>query len=335
MNNLEFEAINNLWLLILLPIITLWYYIYKEKQKTHVSYNIEHEEIEKQKKDIKILSRHILIFLRLFAVFCLIIALARPVSVSEWKDFKNEGIDIILALDISTSMLAEDLKPTRLEASKKVAEEFIKSRPNDRIGLVVFGGESFTQCPITTDHKILLNLIKDIKCGMVEDGTAIGMGISNGISRLKDSKSKSKIIILITDGKENKGEITNITAAEIAKEFGIKIYTIAVGTKGISKARIPVTLNGEKYFETVQIKGEFDEETLQDIATITKGKFYRATNNTTLKNMFLEIDKLEKSLIEVKEYYKKKKMYLPFAIIALIFLNIEFILKNSIYKSLN
>ncbi|MAZ00983.1 MAG: aerotolerance regulator BatA [Flavobacteriales bacterium] len=335
MNNLEFEAINNLWLLILIPVITTWYYVYKDKRKTHISYNIESKELAKQKKDIKILSRHILILLRLISICCLIIALTKPVSISEWKDFKNEGIDIILAIDISTSMLAEDLNPTRLEASKKVAEEFIKSRPNDRIGLVVFGGESFTQCPITTDHKILLNLIKEVKCGMVEDGTAIGMGMSNGISRLKDSKSKSKIIILITDGKENKGEITNITAAEIAKEFGIKIYTIAVGTKGISKAQIPVTVNGKQYFETVQIKGEFDEEILQDIATITNGKFYRATNNTTLKKMFLEIDKLEKSLIEVKEYHKKKKMYLPFVLISLILLIIEFILKNSIYKSLN
>lgn len=336
MNNLEFEIINNLWFLIVIPILILWYYQYNTKQKTYIQYNINSIANIKNKIDIKILFRHILITLRLIAISCIIIAFSKPVSISEWTNIENEGIDIILAIDISTSMLAEDLNPNRIEASKKVASDFIKSRPNDRIGLVVFSGESFTQCPLTTDHKILLNLIKDVKCGMIEDGTAIGMGISNGISRLMNAEAKSKIVILITDGKNTKGEITPMTAAEIAKKFNIRIYTIAVGTKGLAtypfKYEMP---NGEIKIIKEKIKVEIDEESLQDIAAVTNGKFYRATNNETLKKIYLEIDKLEKSLIEVKEYYKKKNMYLPFACIALILLSMEFILKNSIYKSLN
>ena len=233
-------------------------------------------------------------------------------------------------MDISGSMLAEDLKPNRLEASKDVAVDFISKRVNDRIGLVIFSGESFTQCPLTTDHNVLINLFKDVKSGMVEDGTAIGMGLATAVNRLKDSDAISKIIILLTDGVNNKGVVAPFTAAEIAKQFGIRVYTIGVGTEGY--APYPFQTPFGVQYQDVEV--QIDEKTLQNIATVTDGKYFRATNNSKLKEIYKDIDKLEKSKIEVTEFHKRSEEFSNFAIPAFIILLFGFILEKTYLKQI-
>ena len=237
---------------------------------------------------------------------------------------------IMLAMDVSTSMLAEDLKPNRLEAAKDVAAEFINGRPNDNIGITLFAGESFTQCPLTVDHAVLLNLLKDMKCGLIEDGTAIGMGIANAVTRLKDSKAKSKVIILLTDGVNNKGDISPLTAAEIAKNFGIRVYTIGVGTNGM--APYPYPVGGTVQYVNMPV--EIDEKTLTQIAGTTEGNYFRATSNSKLKEVYEEIDKLEKTKLNVKEYSKRQEEYRWFALAAFLCVLLEVLLRNSILKKI-
>lgn len=274
--------------------------------------------------------QHIIFGFRVLTVALLIIALARPQSVDKWEDISTEGIDIVMSLDISSSMLARDFKPDRLEASKELATEFISGRSDDRMGLVVFSGESFTQCPLTTDHAVVINMMRDIQTGMIEDGTAIGMGLATAINRLKDSKAKSKVIILMTDGVNNMGEIAPVTAAEIAQSFNIRVYTIGVGSRGM--APYPVqTPYGRQYRN---MKVEIDEEVLKDIAEITNGKYFRATDNNQLKQIYQEIDKLEKSKIDVKEFRKKSEEYLLFVIIAGVLLFIEVLVRNTLLRGL-
>jgi len=274
--------------------------------------------------------QHIIFGFKILAVGLLILALARPQSVDKWEDISTEGIDIVMSLDISSSMLARDFKPDRLEASKELATEFISGRSDDRMGLVVFSGESFTQCPLTTDHAVVINMMRDIRTGMIKDGTAIGMGLATAINRLKDSKAKSKVIILMTDGVNNMGEIAPVTAAEIAQSFNIRVYTIGVGSRGM--APYPVqTQYGRQYR---QMKVEIDEEVLKDIAETTNGKYFRATDNDQLKQIYQEIDKLEKSKIDVKEFRKKSEEYLLFVIIAGVLLFIEVLVRNTLLRGL-
>ncbi|KAA3648933.1 MAG: VWA domain-containing protein [Bacteroidetes bacterium] len=276
--------------------------------------------------------RHSPFALSMLAFSFIIIALARPQSSLSWQDVTTEGIDIVLSMDISGSMLAEDLKPNRLEASKAVALDFIKGRPSDRIGLVTFSGESFTQSPLTTDHAVLKNLFKDVKNGMIEDGTAIGMGLATSVNRLRDSDAKSKVVILLTDGSNNSGSIPPITAAEIAREFGVRVYTIGVGTNG--KAPFPYqNAFGQTSYQSVEVK--IDEKTMQEIADLTGGKYFRATNNRSLAAIYKEIDELEKSKIEVTEYRKKKEEFFPFALIAACLLLLDFGLKNTVLRTIN
>ena len=232
-------------------------------------------------------------------------------------------------------MLAEDLKPNRLEAAKQVASEFINGRPNDNIGLTIFAGEAFTQCPLTVDHAVLLNLFHSIKGdiaqrGLIEDGTAIGMGLANAISRLKDSKAKSKVIILLTDGSNNRGDISPLTAAEIAKQFGIRVYTIGVGTNGTAPYPMP-TYAGIQY---VNVPVEIDEQTLIQIAGTTNGNYFRATSNSKLEEVYKEIDKLEKTKLNVKEFSKREEAYLPFALVAFLCVLLELILRNTVLKKI-
>ncbi|MCK4630668.1 MAG: VWA domain-containing protein [Bacteroidales bacterium] len=274
--------------------------------------------------------QHIIFGFRVLAVALLIIALARPQSVDKWEDISTEGIDIVMSLDISSSMLARDFKPDRLEASKELATEFISGRSDDRMGLVVFSGESFTQCPLTTDHAVVINMMRDIQTGMIEDGTAIGMGLATAINRLKDSKAKSKVIILMTDGVNNMGEIAPVTAAEIAQSFNIRVYTIGVGSRGM--APYPVQTPYGRQYRNMEV--EIDEEVLKDIAEITNGKYFRATDNDQLKQIYQEIDKLEKSKIDVKEFRKKSEEYLLFIIIAGVLLFIEVLVRNTLLKGL-
>jgi Ca-activated chloride channel family protein len=255
---------------------------------------------------------HAPFILRILALALLIMVLARPQTTNSWQNSEIEGIDIMLAIDVSTSMLAEDLKPNRLEAAKQVAAEFINGRPNDNIGITLFAGESFTQCPLTVDHSVLLNLIKDVNCGLIEDGTAVGMGIANAVSRLKDSKAKSKVVIMLTDGTNNRGEISPLTAAEIAKSFGIRVYTIGVGTNGM--APYPYQVAGTVQY--VNLPVEIDEKTLSEIASTTQGNYFRATSNSKLEEVYQEIDKLEKTKLNVRQFSKRDEKYEWFALAA-------------------
>ena len=264
------------------------------------------------------------------AVAVLVVILARPQSTNSWQNSSTEGIDIVLAMDISTSMMAQDLKPNRLEASKDVASAFINGRPNDNIGLVVFAAESFTQCPLTTDHTVLLNLFKDVQPGIIQDGTAIGLGLANAVSRIKDSQAKSKVIILLTDGVNNQGEIAPVTAAEIAKTFGVRVYTIGVGTQG--KAPYPFqTAFGVQYMD---VDVEIDEPILKQIAATTGGQYFRATDNASLKEIYSEIDKMEKTKISVQEYSKKQEEYKNWAILLFSLLLVEILLRNTLLRNI-
>lgn len=315
------------FLLILIPII-IWY-IFKQR-KSNASLQVSSlQAFEKSKASWKVRLRHLPFLLRLIVYALLIIALARPQSTNHWQKTSTEGIDIMLVMDISTSMLAMDLTPNRLEAAKTVAALFVNSRPNDNIGLVVFAGESFTQCPLTTDHTVLLSLLRQVQCGMVEDGTAIGLGLATAVSRLKESQAKSKVIILLTDGSNNRGDIAPVTAAEIAESFGIRVYTIGAGTIGY--ARVPVRMAyGMDY---INVPVEIDEGTLNKIAAITGGQYFRATNTDKLKDVYAEIDEMEKTKISTQEFSKKYEEYFLFVLIAFILLCFEFILRKTLFKT--
>lgn len=315
-----------LLLLLILP-IAAWYIL--RRSKHHATLQVSNSYgMEKAGKTWKTRLQHLPFILRMVVLVFIVVVLARPQSTNSWQNVTTEGIDIMLTLDISSSMLAEDLKPNRMEAAKSVASSFIAGRPNDNIGLVVFAAESFTQCPLTTDHTVLLNLFGSIKSGLVEDGTAIGLGLANAISRIKDSQAKSKVIILLTDGTNNRGDIDPITAAEIAKTFGVRVYTIGVGTKG--KAPYPFQTAYGVQYQNVDVV--IDEEPLRQIAAITGGDYYRATSNSSLKNIYNEIDKLEKTKFNVKEYSKKNEEYRLFALLALLALVVEFLLRHTLLR---
>lgn len=324
-----FANIEYLFLLLLLIPYIVWY-ILKHKKNNATLQMSDTNIYSDIKKSYKIYLLHVPFILRIIVLSLVILILARPQTTNNWQNSEVEGIDIMLAIDVSTSMLAEDLKPNRLEAAKDVAAEFISGRPNDNIGITLFAGESFTQCPLTVDHTVLLNLFQSINSGIVEDGTAVGMGIANAVSRLKDSKAKSKVIILLTDGTNNKGDISPLTAADIAKSFGIRVYTIGVGTNGMA----PYPLRVAGTIQYINTPVEIDEKTLTQIAITTNGNYFRATNNSKLKEVYKEIDKLEKTKLNVKQYSKRHEEYQWFALIALLFLLLEFYLRNSILKKI-
>lgn len=326
MFNYTFVNSEFLYLLVFPLILTIWYILKGSLMNSSIIFS--DTSLIKNKQTIKIKLRHLPYILKIIALLLIIIAFARPQSSINWEESTTEGIDIILAMDISGSMLAQDLKPDRLEASKNVAIDFIQKRKNDRIGLVIFGGESFTQCPLTTDHSVLTNLFQNVKSGMIDDGTAIGMGLATAINRLKESKAISKVIILLTDGVNNSGMIPPLTAAEIANKFDIRIYTIGVGTEGL--APYPFNTPYGTQFQDVEVK--IDEKTLQDIATLTNGKYFRATNNNSLKKIYRDIDILEKSKIEITEFHKRTEEFRKFIILALFFLLSSFILKITYLK---
>lgn len=324
-----FANIECLFLLLLLIPYVIWYIMKRKKNEATIQISDAHVYAHVP-KSYKIYLLHLPFILRIIAIILIILVLARPQTTNSWKNSEIEGIDIMLAIDVSTSMLAEDLKPNRLEAAKEVAAKFINGRPNDNIGITLFAGESFTQCPLTVDHAVLLNLIKDIRCGLIEDGTAVGMGIANAVTRLKESKAKSKVIILLTDGTNNKGDISPLTAAEIAKSFGIRVYTIGVGTNGM--APYPYPVGGS--IQYVNMPVEIDEKTLTQIAGITDGDYFRATSNSKLKEVYDEIDKLEKTKLNIKEYSKREEEYQWFALAAFLCILLEIILRNSILKKI-
>lgn len=316
-------------LLLLIPMIG--WYIWKLR-KSQASLQISSSEAfdAPGASSWKVYLRHVPFILRMAAIAVLIIILARPQSTNSWQNTSTEGIDIVMAMDISSSMLAQDLKPNRLEASKDVAASFINGRPNDNIGLVVFAAESFTQCPLTTDHTVLLNLFKDIQPGIIQDGTAIGLGLANAVSRIKDSQAKSKVIILLTDGVNNAGEIAPVTAAEIAKTFGIRVYSIGVGTQGTAPYPFQ-TAFGVQYQD---IPVEIDEPTLKQIAATTGGQYFRATDNASLKEIYSEIDKMEKTKISVQQYSKKQEEYKNWALLLFALLLVEILLRNTLLRNI-
>lgn len=325
----EFANPGYLYFLFALPALALWYW-YRYRTDNPDLQISTFQSLNVKTGRLKVYLYLSLYVLRLLAIGLLIIALARPQTTSSRQDVSIEGIDIVMALDVSGSMLAQDLKPDRLEAAKQVASEFISGRPNDRFGLVIFSGETFTQCPLTTDHSVVMNLFKDVKSGMIEDGTAIGDGLATAVTRLKDSKAVSKVIILLTDGINNQGALDPVSSAEIAKLYGIRIYTIGVGTLGT--APYPVKTPFGIQYQQVEVK--IDEDLLQKVAAMTDGRYFRATSNSKLREIYGEIDKLEKSKIDVTEFRKKKEEFFVFALFALVLLSAEILLRNTVFKSI-
>lgn len=329
MNGITYGEPLFLYLLVIVPAMIVFYIM--RQQKTTASLRMPGlQSFTNAGLTFRHYLRHILFAFRVLAVTLLIIVLARPQKTDRFQNVSTEGIDIVLTQDISGSMLARDFKPDRLEAAKNIATEFISGRPYDRIGLVVFSGESFTQCPLTTDHAVLINLLREIQSGMIEDGTAIGMGLATAVNRIKDSKAKSKVIILLTDGVNNRGEIAPATAAGIAKTFGIRVYTIGVGTEGM--APYPVQTPYGIQYQDMPV--EIDEGILKEIAQTTGGKYFRATDNNKLIQVYNEIDKLEKSKIDVRQFTRKQEKYLLPALLAFCLLTLEIIARNSIFKNL-
>jgi len=329
MRGITFADPAYLWLLLLIPVMITWYVL--RQQKTSSSLKMpDTGAFANSGRSFRHWLRHVLFALRTIAMFLLIIVVARPQRSDRYQDVTTEGIDIILAIDISGSMLARDFKPDRLEASKNVATEFISGRPYDRMGLVVFSGESFTQCPLTTDHAVLINLMRELKSGMIEDGTAIGNGLATAISRIKDSEAISKVIILLTDGVNNRGEIAPTTAADIAKTFGIRVYTIGVGSMGT--APYPVQTPYGTQYQNMPV--EIDEDILKEISAKTGGRYFRATDNNKLLQVYSEIDKLEKSKIDVRQFTRREEKFLIPAIIAFILLALDILIRQTIYKNI-
>lgn len=317
------------WLLLLIPLLMAFYFWNLRKKQPGITFS-SFEGLKGYRPGMRQRLRMLPLIFDLLAAVAIIIALARPQSSSSGQNVSTEGIDIVLALDISGSMLAEDLKPNRIEAAKKVAEQFIDNRPNDRIGLVVFSGESFTQCPLTTDHAVLKNLLSGIQSGMLTDGTALGEGLATAVNRIRNSKARSKVIILLTDGVNNMGAIAPQTAGEIAKTFGIRVYTIGVGTTGY--APYPFKTPFGIQYQNVEV--QIDEDVLRQIATETGGKYFRATSTPKLKEIYAEIDQLEKTKIDVTEFRHKTEEFYPLVLVALVFLALDGITRYTLFKTL-
>lgn len=330
LNDITFANPKFLWGLLIIPLAIVWYVLRHKKQEAAVRFS-DLQGFETLPKSWKIYARHLLFVLQMAALGLLIVAMARPQSSSTSETSNIEGIDIILAQDVSGSMLARDLKPDRLEASKKVAQEFVEGRPGDRMGLVIFAGESYTQVPLTTDHGVMIRMLKEMKSGVIDDGTAIGDGLATAINRLKDSDAVSKVIILLTDGMNNAGSVDPYTAAEMAKLFGIRVYTIGVGSRGT--APFPVqTLFGIQY---QQMKVEIDEKLLATIANSSGGKYFRATSNQSLSEIYEEIDKLERSKIEVTEFRHVHEEFYPLVALAIALLLLEFFLRKTVFRTIS
>jgi Ca-activated chloride channel homolog len=327
--SMHFKNPEVLWLLVLIPVVIVYFWKVKRKARTQIRISST-EAFKNYRPSLKQRMVNLPFALRVLAMSLLVVALARPQSSSRASNVKTEGISVVVALDISSSMLAEDFKPNRIEAAKKVALDFIDGRPNDLIGLVIFSGQSFTQCPLTSDHAVLKNLLKDIKSGSLKDGTAIGEGLATSVSSLKEAPTKSKVVVLITDGVNNSGSIAPQTAGEIALTFGVRVYSVGVGTRGM--APYPVqTLFGVQY-QNMEV--QIDEDLLTSVAESTDGRYYRAVNNKRLEAIFAEIDKLEKSKIEITEFKRYTEEYLPFALLAGILFMLELILRYAWLRSL-
>lgn len=330
MKNITFANPEFFWLFLVLPIAIGWYF-WKRKEQTATlkvssvnGFKVAHSVLPKLKP--------LLFALRMLALAALIVALARPQSTDVTnKSRTTRGIDIVMAIDVSGSMLAKDLKPNRMEALKRVASEFVEQRPNDRIGLVVYAAEAYTKTPVTSDKAVVLQALDGVKYdNVLQDGTGIGVGLATAVNRLKDSKAKSKVIILLTDGVNNSGFIDPRMASEIAKEFGIKVYTIGIGTNGMAEFPYAIAPNGQFLFKMMKV--EIDEKLMKEIALMTDGKYFRATSNKSLENIYNEINKLETTEVQEQRFYNYDEKYRLFAFIALGLLSLELVLRKTIFR---
>ena len=325
-----FEYPKLLWLLVI-PVLLVLHYIYLELSERHPHLRVSTSvPWMASGRSFMAMLRHVPFILRIFALSMIIVSIARPRSSEEMERVDTEGIDIILAMDVSTSMLARDLTPDRINASKDIAIEFIAQRPTDRMGIVVFAGESFTQCPLTTDRATLINLMKDVQTDLIEDGTAIGNGLATAVARMKDSDAKSRVVILLTDGVNNRGEISPQMAAEIAKTYGVRVYTIGVGKEGMA----PYPLMTPCGVEVQNVKVEIDEALLAEIAESTGGRYFRATDNTKLAEIYSEINKMEKARTTVDSFPIYKELFGKYALLALLAILLELVFNWFIIRRL-
>ena len=328
--NIVFANPEFFWLLLLLPLMLLWYWFWNKKSQANVTFSTT--IAFKKTKSWSNALYHLLFVLRMIAIALIVIALARPQTHSENAKTKiTDGIDIVMAIDVSASMLSQDLKPNRFEALKKVASQFVKDRPNDRIGLVIYAGESYTKTPVTTDKSIILNALSEITYGQIEDGTAIGMGLATAVNRLKESKAKSRVIILLTDGVNNTGFIDPQTAAELAAEYGIKVYTVGIGTNGMALSPYALNADGSIIYRMQQV--DIDEPLMKKIAQVTKGRYFRATNNQKLQQIYDEINQMETTKIEEFKYTEVDEKFRWWVLVAGFLLLLEFVLKHTLLRN--
>ena len=328
--NIVFANPEFFWLLLLLPLMLLWYWFWNKKSQVNVTFSTT--IAFKKTKSWSDALYHLLFVLRMIAIALIVVALARPQTHSENAKTKiTDGIDIVMAIDVSASMLSQDLKPNRFEALKKVASQFVKDRPNDRIGLVIYAGESYTKTPVTTDKSIILNALSEITYGQIEDGTAIGMGLATAVNRLKESKAKSRVIILLTDGVNNTGFIDPQTAAELAAEYGIKVYTVGIGTNGMALSPYALNADGSIIYRMQQV--DIDEPLMKKIAQVTKGRYFRATNNPTLQQIYDEMNQMETTKIEEFKYTEVDEKFRWWVLVAGVLLLLEFVLKHTLLRN--
>ena len=328
--NIVFANSEFFWLLLLLPLMLLWYWFWNKKSQANVTFSTT--IAFKKTKSWSDALYHLLFVLRMIAIALIVVALARPQTHSENAKTKiTDGIDIVMAIDVSASMLSQDLKPNRFEALKKVASQFVKDRPNDRIGLVIYAGESYTKTPVTTDKSIILNALSEITYGQIEDGTAIGMGLATAVNRLKESKAKSRVIILLTDGVNNTGFIDPQTAAELAAEYGIKVYTVGIGTNGMALSPYALNADGSIIYRMQQV--DIDEPLMKKIAQVTKGRYFRATNNQKLQQIYDEINQMETTKIEEFKYTEVDEKFRWWVLVAGVLLLLEFVLKHTLLRN--
>lgn len=328
--NIVFANPEFFWLLLLLPLMLLWYWYWNKKSQANVTFSTT--IAFKKTKSWSDALYHLLFVLRMIAIALIVVALARPQTHSENAKTKiTDGIDIVMAIDVSASMLSQDLKPNRFEALKKVASQFVKDRPNDRIGLVIYAGESYTKTPVTTDKSIILNALSEITYGQIEDGTAIGMGLATAVNRLKESKAKSRVIILLTDGVNNTGFIDPQTAAELAAEYGIKVYTVGIGTNGMALSPYALNADGSIIYRMRQV--DIDEPLMKKIAQVTKGRYFRATNNQKLQQIYDEINQMETTKIEEFKYTEVDEKFRWWVLVAGVLLLLEFVLRHTLLRN--
>ena len=320
-----------LFLLLILPALIVWYMLRGKKARPEIRIST-FAGLKNQRKSAVVRLIHLPFVLRCLAIMLIIIAIARPQTKLSWQDMKAEGIDIMMTMDLSPSMLARDLKPNRLEAAKEVAQDFVSGRPNDRIGLVIFSGDAFTQCPLTIDHSVMKTLLQAVEPDFLPEGTAIGLGLATAVNRLRESKSTSKVVILITDGENNAGSVSPLTAAEIAQLYGIRVYTIGVGTRGVAYSPVYRYPNGQFAFDYAEVR--IDEALLKQISSMTGGQYFRATNNEALAEIYQKIDEMEKTRFDSTEFRRRKEEFWPLAFIAVLLIALEWLLRNTLMRSI-